>query len=66
MAKSCDCDDYEDDWPPYYEHGSSYELSGPNERPKLRSVSHAAHAAMNATPSRPANPMGFHIPRVRR
>lgn len=31
-VRSCD-DDWDDDWPPYYETGQSYELGGPVERP---------------------------------
>lgn len=57
-ARSCD-DDWDDDWSPYYETGSSYEIGGPVERPRLRSVSPAAHKAMNHQRPRP---VGFHKP----
>lgn len=50
------CDDWDDDYPPYYETGTSYELGGPVVRPRLRSVSPAAHAAIHY---RPPNKIGF-------
>lgn len=53
------CDDYDDDWPPYYETGTSYELGGETLPARLRSVSPAAHAAIHHRPSRP---VGFHRP----
>ena len=63
VIRACDCDDYEDDEGPYYEVGSAYELSGPAYRPKLKSMSDAAHRAMTMTaPSQP-NPVGFRIPK---
>lgn len=55
-----DCDDYEEDWPPYFERGDSYELS--SERPKLKSVSEAAHRAYSMK-AQERGPLGFHRPR---
>lgn len=62
-VRACDDDDWYDDYPAYYETGQSYELGGPVERPRLRSVSPAAHAALNY---RPARPVGFHRPKASR
>ncbi len=52
------CDDWYDDEAPYFYTGSAYELS--DESPRFRSVSPAAHRAMNV---RPATAIGFHKPR---
>lgn len=52
------CDDDDQDWPPYYETGTSYELS--DDAPRLRSVSPAAQRAMHA---KPATSIGFHRPK---
>lgn len=54
------CDDWDDDYPPYYETGSSYELS--DETPRFRSVSPAAHRAMHQKPITTAV-LGFHRPK---
>lgn len=55
------CDDWEDgDYPPYFERGDSYELSA--ERPKLKSVSEAAHRAYSMK-AQERGPLGFHRPR---
>ena len=43
------CDDYEEDWPPYYEVGQHWDL-GSNPVAKLKSVSQAAHKAMQWRP----------------
>jgi hypothetical protein len=53
------CDDWEDDYPPWYETGQSYELA--DESSRFRSVSPAAHRAMN---TKPASSIGFHRPKA--
>lgn len=58
-TRACD-DDWNDDWPPYYEAGTSYELGGPAEPQRLRSVSPAAHAAIH---HRVPRTIGFHKPK---
>jgi len=63
VIRACDCDGYEDEDGPYYEVGSAYELSGPTYRPKLKSVSDAAHRAMTMRAVVQTNPVGFRVPR---
>lgn len=62
VIRTCDCDDYEDDDSPYYEVGSAYDLSGPAYRPKLKSVSDAAHRAMSMGASAQPKRVGFRVP----
>lgn len=53
------CDDWDDeDYSPWYETGTSYELS--DESRRFRSVSPAAHRAMSV---RPSATIGFHKPK---
>ncbi len=62
VIRACDCDDYEDDEGPYYEIGSAYEMGGPAYRPKLKSVSDAAHRAMTPRSVGRTSPVGFRVP----
>lgn len=55
------CDDWDDDCPPWYEAGTSYEFSDDSSSSRFRSVSPAAHRAMNI---RPASLIGFHRPKA--
>lgn len=57
VKRSCD-DDYDDDWPPYFETGTSFTISE-TDRPKPRSMSRAAHTAIHY---RPLSRIGFHKP----
>ena len=52
------CDDWEDDWLPYFETGQTFSISE-TDAPKPHSMSRAAHTAIH---HRPANRIGFHRP----
>lgn len=60
VKASRSCDDWHEDETPWYETGTSYELG--DEGPRFRSVSPAAHRAMNQKPATTAT-IGFHRPR---
>jgi hypothetical protein len=64
-------DDWDDeDWPPWFEAGTCYELSGQEEPPRFKSVSPAAHRAFQIGKAMKARevaesqrgPLGFHRP----
>lgn len=64
-------DDFDEYWPAWLDVGTSYELSGREEPPRFRSVSPAAHRALQigkAMQAREAaeagrGPLGFHRPK---